>query len=338
MKVQTKLKFQPGQLKRIIILGAGPQLLVVSDFCSLQNLRLQIYTGTRHREIKLPSGNRLFDELEQRGHQTCFCERLDAVNQGPFKTADEQTLILSFGSPFIIKQPLIDLYHGRVVNSHGAPLPEFRGGGGLTWRFLAGDTRGAVLFHRVMLGIDDGPILYRRDFEFPWPVQSIKDWVLVNEKEQELGLKDFLSGLVTGQEFSETHQDKSKATYFPRLNTDIHGLIDFSLPGEMICRFIGAFSDPYPGATSFVGENRVRILSAEFVANDSLQHHFLFGLVTNIYAGFFWILCKDGILKVPERSLLPAGKVKLGDRIYTPKEFLDAAFRTRVVYTPQGMK
>jgi methionyl-tRNA formyltransferase len=338
MKFESNLHFQPGELKRIIILGAGAQLLIVSDFCALHNLKLQIYTGERHRDIRLPSGNRLFEELEKRGRPVCFCDHLDSVNQGPFETADNETLIISFGSPFIIKQPLIDLYHGRVINSHGAPLPEFRGGGGLTWRFLAGDTRGAVLFHRITTIIDDGAVLYRRDFEFPWPVQSVKDWLEVDEKEQELGLKDFLSRLIAGEEFSEAHQDESKITYFPRLNTDTHAFIDFSWPGEMIARFIGAFSDPYSGASAFISEDRVRIFSSEFVPNDSLQHPFLYGLVTRIHIGICWIICKDGVLKVPEQSLHPLGKVKLGDRLYTPAEFLDSAFKTRIVYTPKGVK
>ena len=338
MKIEKSLHFAPGKLKRIITLGAGPQLLIVSDFCKLHNLRLEMYTGVRHRDIKLSSGARLLDELEKRGRSVCFCDRLDNVERGPFETANEETLVISFGSPFIINQTLIELYRGRVINSHGAPLPEFRGGGGLTWRFLAGDTRGVVLFHRVTTVIDDGAILYRRDFEFPRPVNYIREWLIVDEKEQELGLNDFLNRLIIGEEFLEVSQDQSRVTYFPRLNTDAQGFIDFRWSGKMISRFVGAFSDPYQGASTFVGGIRVRILSAEFVADDTLQHPFLFGLVIRVFSGYFWILCEGGILKVPEASMMPVGVVKLGDRLYTPASVLDEALEKRVVYTPKGLK
>jgi methionyl-tRNA formyltransferase len=264
MTSSTNFHFRPGKLKRIIVLGFGPQLIIISDFCEAHNLKLEIFTGERHRDIKLLSGEKLWDELLGRGRKVAFCDRLELVENGPYETADEETLVLSFGSPFIIKQPLIDLYHGRVINSHGAPLPEFRGGGGLTWRFLAGDTRGAVVFHRITPFIDNGPVIYRRDFDFPWPAQSVKDWVLADEREQKLGLNDFLSRLIAGEMLSETPQDESKVTYFPRLNTDAHGFIDFGWEGEMVARFIGAFSDPYSGASTFVGEERIRIFSAEF--------------------------------------------------------------------------
>jgi methionyl-tRNA formyltransferase len=338
MKAETGLHFPAGKLKRIIVLGAAPRLVALSDFCTQHNLELEIYTGDRHRDIKLSSGYRLFDELEKRGRLARFCDQLETTEKGPYSTANKESLIISFGSPFIIKQSLIDLYQGRVINSHGAPLPEFRGGGGLTWRFLAGDTRGMVLFHKVTKIIDDGGIIYKKGFEFPWPAKTISEWLIVDEKEQELGLLDFLSRLMTGEKFIEEVQDQSRVTYFPRLNTDTHAFLDFRWSGEMISRFVGAFSGPYSGASTFVGDFRVRIYSAEFLADTALRHPFLFGLVIRIFSGHYWILCRDGILKVPEASLMPIGAVKVGDRLYTPSNLLDDALSKRVVYTPKGLK
>lgn len=338
MKTDRFLSFPLNGLKRIIVLGAGFQLLVIDEFCRRQGIKLEIYTCERQIGIQLKSGEKLFDILRQRGCSVFVCDKLEAVEKGPFKTADNQTLVVSFGSPFIINQNLIDLYGGRIINSHGAPLPEFRGGGGLTWRFLAGDTRGSVLFHRVTTVIDDGAVLYRKNFEFPSDASAIKEWVVLDEIEQESGLNDFLSRLVLGEKFFDVEQDRSLLTYFPRLNTDRHGFIDFSWPGEMIERFIGAFSEPYSGASTFIGDCRIRVYSAKFIPNNDLQHPFLYGLIVRKHSGNYWVTCKGGVLKVPEGALTPSNTLKLGDRMYTPSNVIDRAFSERVVYTTKGIK
>lgn len=338
MRNKNFLHFPQGGLERIIVLGAGYQLLVVSDFCIRHNVKLEIYTGQRHLDIVLSDGNKLFDRLKAIGCSICICDSLELIENGPFQNPDSKTLIISFGSPFIIKQGLIDLYQGRIINSHGAPLPEFRGGGGLTWRFLAGDTRGVILFHRITTEIDDGAILYKKDFEFPWPAKTVKEWLVVDEIQQALGLKDFLDRLMAGEKFVEVEQNRSNLTYFPRLNTDLHGFIDLSWHGEMIARFIGAFSPPYSGASSFIGGQKIRILSAEFVPDNRLQHPFLWGLVVRICADYYWMACQGGILKVPSNAVSPLNFVKVGDRIYTPSSYIDSAFSERVVYTPKGIK
>ncbi len=336
---KTFLHFPNRSLKRVIVLGLAPQLLALSNFCEVNDVKLEIYTGERHRNIRLLTGETLDNLLEEMGRKVYFCDDLEGFNKGPYKTADVETLIISFGAPFIIKQSLIDLYGGRVINSHGAPLPEFRGGGGLSWRFLAGDTRGATLFHRVTTIIDDGPILYRKDFQFPWPVQSIKEWMIIDQQEQESGLLDFLDRLLAGEKFLDIDQDKSLATYFPRLNTDLQGFIDFRWPGEMISRFIGAFSEPYSGASTFVKKNRVRILSADFVRGDTdPQHPFLFGLVIRVHLNFYWVICRNGFLKIPTVDLKSTCSIKEGDRLHTPASVLDDALSTRVIYTAQGLK
>lgn len=338
MKTDRYLSFPLNSLKRIIVLGAGSQLLVIDEFCRRHHIKLEIYTCERQIGTELNSGKKLFDILRCNGCTVIVCERLEAVEQGPFQTADDNTLVISFGSPFIINQKLIDLYGGRIINSHGAPLPEFRGGGGLTWRFLAGDTRGSVLFHRVTTVIDDGAVLYRKFFEFPSSASTIKEWVVLDEIEQELGLKDFLSRLVLGEKFFDIEQERSLLTYFPRLNTDRHGFIDFNWSGEMIERFIGAFSDPYSGASTFIGGCRIRVFSAVFFPSNKLQHPFLWGLIVRKHSGNYWVTCKGGILKVPEGALTPLNSVKLGDRMYTPSNFIDSAFSERVVYTAKGIK
>ena len=76
------------------------------------------------------------------------------------------SLGISFGSPFIFRQEDIDEFQGQLINSHGAPLPEFKGGGGFSWRILQRDKRGTVLMHMVTTKIDEGACIFRKDFMF----------------------------------------------------------------------------------------------------------------------------------------------------------------------------
>ena len=69
----------------------------------------------------------------------------DTAYQG-LKVRSRASLGLSFGSPFIFIKD-IDDFGGKLINSHGAPLPDFKGGGGSSWRILQRDK--STLMHYV---------------------------------------------------------------------------------------------------------------------------------------------------------------------------------------------
>lgn len=325
-------------MERIILLGSGLTGTAVAEFAAESNIALEMLVGTRQANTALDEGHLLIDYMRSLGAKVQVVDSLRGLEDGPYQTADENTLVLSLGSPFIIRQELIDLYDGRVINSHGAPLPVWRGGGGFSWRILAGDRRGTVCFHLVSSGIDDGKIIAQRHYEFPPSARYPRDYMAFAQAEERKDLTELLTRLLAGELLTVTEQREEDATYFPRLNTDTQGYIDWQMPGPEVERFVLAFSYPYSGAKSFVRENPVVIYDAKFVADQMLNHTYFRGLVFRDHADHKYIACEGGYLIVSDEHISANTAIVTGDRMHTPHSFIESSLALRPVYTPKGLR
>ena len=101
---------------------------------------------------------------------------------------EQNKLGISIGAPFIFKNEHIKEFKGNLINSHGAPLPSFKGGGGFSWRIMQKDKKGTILVHLISEGIDEGEIIFRHDFEFDAWLRRPIDY----EKQQYLNEKQIL--------------------------------------------------------------------------------------------------------------------------------------------------
>ncbi len=330
--------FPSGGLRRIIVLGLGRQVLTVAAFCRRRGVALEVFAGERQADMALPDGRLIRDELAAQGVAIRVANALQGLPTGPYSTADPGSLLFSFGSPYIIRQDLLDLYNGRAVNSHGAPLPEWRGGGGFSWRILAGDTRGVVLFHLISAGIDEGDILYRREYQFPSHARLPRDWEDVAAGHEEQGVVQFLDGIWEGREFVRQAQDESQATYFPRLHTPSQAYLDWSWTGDALERFIRAFSHPYSGAMTQLAGETVHILDASFDPKEAFPHPFFHGLVYRIHDNAIRVAVADGALSIRVSDIQAPRPVQPGDRFCTPAHLLEHALAVRPFYTPTGLR
>lgn len=328
--------FEPGQFDRVILLGSGLAGTAVADFTHKNGLALEVYIGPRQANTKLEDGTTLSSYLHLKGATVCTESRLRGLSDGPYETATDGALILSLGSPYIIPLALIDLYQGRVINSHAAPLPEWRGGGGFSWRILAGDRRGNSCLHLVTPGIDEGDIILQRRYEFPKEARLPRDYMKLAVEQDRNLITELLEMLKDGAPLLPEQQDETAATYFPRLSSDSQAFIDWSWHGAEIERFILAFSHPYSGAKTFLGDRRVHLMNCWFESSQRHQHPFLYGL---IYArdDALVIACRGGTLFVPVECVVTKELPKVGDRLTTPGKFLAAALELRPTYTPDGM-
>ena len=62
--------------------------------------------------------------------------------------------------------------------------------------------------------------------------------------------------------------------YWPRLSTEHHGYVDWSWSLKDIERFICAFDEPYPGASTYIGSRKVHLKEGYADFNDGLFHPF----------------------------------------------------------------
>lgn len=248
------------------------------------------------------------------------------------------SVALSMGAPWIIRQPTIDAFEGRFVNTHAAPLPEWRGGGGFTWRMLADDRRGASCLHMMTTGIDDGDIVLRADYRFPSDLRLPFEWEAYALKHELAHLEAFVKGLVSGRAFNRTPQDHSQATYMPRLHANTHGWVDMTASVASIERFVVAFSRPYPGAQVLLNRSPVRIWDARATGDGIAPHPFMIGLVFRAAADAISIHGCDGGLSIRRSDIDAPRSLKVGDRLWTPHAVLDEAATTRVTYDVDGPK
>lgn len=330
--------FEPGQLRRIVVLGSGPVGLDLARAALLRGIRLDVYLGERQAADTATDGSLVvaqYRELEIPVHVT---NDLKTHAGGPYDSAGADAMVFSFGSPYLIKRDLIDAYGGRVFNSHGAPLPEWRGGGGFSWRMLAGDRRGNTCFHVVTPGIDKGDIVFQRAYRFPEEARFPIDWMTLADREAGQAAADFVEHLYEGKPIERLAQDESQATYFPRLHTPTQAYIDWSWTAAAIESFVLAFSYPYPGARTLVGDREIVLMDCRAVAGPEFDHPFFDGLVYRIFDGKAFIAVSRGSIVVPLDAVRSDADLKVGDRLHTPRALLDKGLATRPIYTPAGLR
>jgi len=325
-------------LKKIILLGFGEQVIDVLKFCKANKIKLSIIAGNRQKN----SNNLEIETLrELKKLNFTHIEFVSSLKKSKIFNNLHDTnslIILSIGSPFIFSKNTINKFSSRIINSHGAPLPEYRGGGGLTWRYLNSDYRGSVLFHEVIESIDTGPIIYSHTFSFPKNKATLFSWYKKQITEDRKGINKLLSKLLNNSINKKKPQRKKYASYFPRINTNINGFINMDWKGDHIERFIGAFSKPYSGATTFVNNTKIKILNCKFIKNKNMSPHpYTNGLIFDIRDNFYFVFVLDGYLKINFSEIISKIKIKLGDRIFTPYHYLNQSMQNRISYNAEGL-
>ena len=266
----------------VCLFGSSPHFADIASFCNSRSVNCILFAAQ-------PSANKL------RLPNTLEINYISSLEDKIFKSLEEVDckIGISMGSPFIFKKRTIDKFQGSLINSHGAPLPDHKGGGGFTWRILQGDKRGMVLMHQISCGIDEGNVVYSREFEFTasdrFPIDYIDKQISMERKYLLPWLYKLILGevnLTQSKNSSRNSSNKSSlidnvdrlGTYYPRLNTSIHGYIDWTYGGRELETFVLSFSHPYSGAMTFVGDHKCRIFDMQ-CTNLSYNHPFTNGII-----------------------------------------------------------
>ena len=333
---------QFGEINHLILFGGGGLLAGLLSRAKAAGWSVDVVTSERHLDTKLePLSVTLRSFLEEGGFKWIVS---NDVNTDPVvhDLITSQTLGISMGAAWLFKAAFIERFAGRLVNVHGARLPQDRGGGGYSWRILRNDRLGYSLVHMIDAGVDTGDIVTYTEYFFPESCRVPADY-----REQALAkdletLDQLLTDIQFGKEFHLRSQLKYLSSYWPRLNTDAHAFVDWNWDLKEIEQFICAFDDPYAGAQTYVGDQRVRLKNCMSITVDGTFHPFQPGMVYRISAGALFIATRQGTLVVSTvgdddaNDLLP--KIRVGDRFYTPTEQIDSAKRFRAIYTPHGLK
>lgn len=323
----------------VFLFGYSPHFKDLGDACVNADIKCSVFHGSRQTE-EVRSLN-----LNQRVAIACV-DTLESAKYRDLMSIAKKPLGISFGSPFIFSEKCIQDFNGSLINSHGAPLPEFKGGGGFSWRILMNDKRGACLMHLVTKEIDGGPVVFRQDFQFSEkhrkPIDRQEEQ-LRQEKHQMIPwlLSTILSGSIKVKVQQAQPTAQQDASYFPRLSTNINGYIDWRAKIHHLEAHILAFSSPYNEAMTYAKEQLVRILDAS-IKDHRDWHPLSWGIITEAYENYIEVACNGGTLMVIVDFIKTTkqgySNISPGERFWTPEHLLEASYATKVVFRPDGLK
>ena len=165
------------------------------------------------------------------------------------------------------------------------------------------------------------------------------DWVNLQKTQDDEAIIKILK-MIKLNKLPKGYKQKNKlGSYFPRLNSEKNAFINFDWHGKDIQRFIAAFSYPYSGANTFIGNHKIKFLKSKFISNKKMNKHpFFNGIVFEIKNKYFFIFVVGGYLKINHKDIITDYSIKLGDRLYTPNKFLESSFVSRIKYDAKGIK
>lgn len=184
------------------------------------------------------------------------------------------------------------------INVHYAPLPRYRGRATVNWAIINGESHAAISIHSVVPGLDAGGLLFQKEIEIG-PRDTVTDLYRRLNDIQWLSLGEAVARRLTGDE--GMRQDETVASYAcTRLPAD--GEIDWKARTIDTDRLIRALTEPFPGAFTWLGLERLLVRSAIPVDDAPQYVGRIPGRVTKVdrRTGTVDVLTGDGVLRLIE--------------------------------------
>jgi UDP-4-amino-4-deoxy-L-arabinose formyltransferase/UDP-glucuronic acid dehydrogenase (UDP-4-keto-hexauronic acid decarboxylating) len=168
---------------------------------------------------------------------------------------------ISVNWPLLIGREMLDQFKHGVINAHAGDLPRFRGNACPNWAVLLGETRVVVTLHRMVPGLDAGPVLLQREFPldsntYLADVYRFMDYCIPPM------FVEVLDGLASGRvrQREQPRDPKLSLRCFPRMPRDSE--IDWQQPADELARLVRASAEPFGGAYTYWGTERLIVWRA----------------------------------------------------------------------------
>ena len=168
--------------------------------------------------------------------------------------APDVAVVVAYGS--ILPARLLEVPHKGFVNLHFSLLPLYRGAAPVQRSIMNGDDTTGVSVMVLTEGMDEGPVIVRREE----PIASDDTSATVGSRLAVKGaevLVAALDGYLDGSLVPQP-QDDAAATYAPKITTE-DARIDWSADATSIRDLVRAL-DPHPGAWTTLDGQRLKVL------------------------------------------------------------------------------
>lgn len=168
----------------------------------------------------------------------------------------EVDILISINYLFLIESDIISYPTKLAFNVHGSLLPKYRGRTPHVWAIINNEQLTGITAHKIDVGCDTGDIISQIKIVID-ENDTGNDVLLKFHENYEKIVFDVIKQLQTNS-INYITQDNTLATYFGKRTPD-DGHIDWNWQKERIRNWVRAQALPYPGAFSFLNNNKVTI-------------------------------------------------------------------------------
>lgn len=145
------------------------------------------------------------------------------------------------------------------VNAHASLLPAYRGAAPVNWAIINGETSTGITLIKMDEGVDTGPMLGAREVAIE-PQDNVASLTAKLAEAAGALLVEIIDGYCAGEVVPQT-QPETGVSYAPMLRKE-DGEIDWRKSAPQVANHIRGVN-PWPGAYTFWGDNKIKILAAE---------------------------------------------------------------------------
>ena len=215
----------------------------------------------------------------------------DAFIQQVRHLKPDYLVVVAYGQ--ILPQELLEIPRSGAINLHASLLPRYRGAAPIQWAIINGEQETGVTTILMDNGLDTGAMLLSRTE----PIRTDDTAATLHDRLALIGAELLFQTLEihSAGEITPTPQDDRQATYAPLLKKK-DGRIDWLKPArQLTCQIRGM--NPWPGAFTFYGDRRLKILAAQTAA---MEIRAAPGTVIQGFADELRIATSDGALSILE--------------------------------------
>lgn len=169
------------------------------------------------------------------------------------------------GYSHIVSQEFIDASEIMTINTHAGELPGMRGSSPLNWALIEGRDSVTLSIIQVTRAVDGGDVLAERHIRttYSTTIADLQDEA--NRLFPEM-LVEVLNSIAS-RSLRKRRQEESQRAYYPLRFPDDGLILWDQLTAEQVHNRIRALTHPYPGAFTFGGGRRIRLLRSELTQN-----------------------------------------------------------------------
>ena len=217
------------------------------------------------------------------------------------KFTEKGAIGISTNSIWKFSNDVIKFFNGKLYNYHSADLPKERGAGCITWRILLNKEKFSNLnIHKVDKTFDTGEVVFKiknkKNFKNPRPIDIYKKQVKIEAS----FLKNFLKKILNKKNKLKIEKQNNRNSYYwPKINSDVDGKINWDWDARDIERFIRGFSHPFNGAFSYIKEHKVKIFNSSCHKSKIRFHPFQNGLIFRLDEKNIYVAATSHFIKIP---------------------------------------